>query len=438
MIRAIASGGISAGAGEGAAKVRRVAGIAGLAAMLALAGCNQSGRPPAGSAPPPEPQPAAAAPAPNSVGSPAASSYTVVAGDTVHGVANRFGVPIRSLIDLNGLQPPFTLTPGQVLNIPDQRVHIVAPGDTINSISQQYGIDASTLVRTNAIPEPYTILVGQTLVLPAPIEPVSVAAAPVATTEGAVVSAPLPAETAAASELPDVEPSAEPGPTVPVPTPTGSTQGLEAPPVVLPGAGAGVASPPPPKPDGGGTQPAAAANAADPTAPAATPSLPVETAPDATAADNAGTDAAGTQTAAVDPMLIEPAARSSGMFLWPVTGKVVSEFGPKADGLHNDGINIAAPIGTPVRAAENGVVVYAGNELRGFGNMLLIRHADGFVTAYAHNESLLVARGETVERGQIVARVGASGNVETPQLHFEIRQGTDAVDPRDYLGTPGA
>jgi murein DD-endopeptidase MepM/ murein hydrolase activator NlpD len=145
-----------------------------------------------------------------------------------------------------------------------------------------------------------------------------------------------------------------------------------------------------------------------------------------------------TQTAAVDPMLIEPAARDDQTFLWPVTGKVVSEFGPLADGLHNDGINIAAPMGTPVRAAENGVVVYAGNELRGFGNMLLIRHADGFVTAYAHNESLLVARGDTVERGQIIARVGSSGNVDSPQLHFEIRVGTDAVDPRDYLGSSGA
>ena len=173
----------------------------------------------------------------------------------------------------------------------------------------------------------------------------------------------------------------------------------------------------------------------EPTAPAATPSLPVET-----VAPTATTEAAPaeTQEAAVDPMLIEPAARGDQTFLWPVTGKVVSEFGPLSDGLHNDGINIAAPRGTPVRAAENGVVVYAGNELRGFGNMLLIRHADGFVTAYAHNESLLVARGDTVERGQIIARVGSSGNVDSPQLHFEIRVGTDAVDPREYLGSSGA
>jgi murein DD-endopeptidase MepM/ murein hydrolase activator NlpD len=101
--------------------------------------------------------------------------------------------------------------------------------------------------------------------------------------------------------------------------------------------------------------------------------------------------------------------------------------------LHNDGINIAAPKGTPVRAADNGVVVYVGNELRGFGNLVLIKHADNWVTAYAHNETTLVSRGDKVKRGQAIARVGNSGSVAEPQLHFEIRQGTRAVDPMGLL-----
>ncbi len=126
-----------------------------------------------------------------------------------------------------------------------------------------------------------------------------------------------------------------------------------------------------------------------------------------------------------------PPAR--GGFVWPVRGKVISSFGAKSKGLHNDGINIAARRGTPVRAAENGVVVYAGNELRGFGNMLLIKHAGGWITAYAHNEKLLVGRGDKVRRGQIVARVGSSGSVTKPQLHFEMRKGKQAVNPRKYL-----
>ena len=119
-------------------------------------------------------------------------------------------------------------------------------------------------------------------------------------------------------------------------------------------------------------------------------------------------------------------------------GRVIAGFGPREGGLHNDGINIAAERGTQVRAAENGVVVYAGNELRGFGNLLLIKHADGWTTAYAHADKLLVRRGDRVERGQPIATVGQTGNVDRPQLHFEIRRGPRAVDPRDELGAARA
>lgn len=129
----------------------------------------------------------------------------------------------------------------------------------------------------------------------------------------------------------------------------------------------------------------------------------------------------------------EPAALAGRGFAWPIKGEVVSEFGPIAKGQHNDGLNIAAPKGTGVQAAENGVVVYSGNELKGFGNLLLVKHADGWMTAYAHNDKLLVKKGETVTRGQTIATVGATGNVDSPQLHFEIRKGTEAVDPRKYL-----
>lgn len=128
-----------------------------------------------------------------------------------------------------------------------------------------------------------------------------------------------------------------------------------------------------------------------------------------------------------------PPARSGRGFVWPVKGRVISRFGPKAKGLQNDGINIAAPRGTPVRAAENGVVAYAGNELRGFGNLLLIKHTGGWITAYAHNERLLVKRGEKVRKGQGIATVGSSGSVDRPQLHFELRRGMRATDPSKYL-----
>jgi murein DD-endopeptidase MepM/ murein hydrolase activator NlpD len=133
----------------------------------------------------------------------------------------------------------------------------------------------------------------------------------------------------------------------------------------------------------------------------------------------------------------EPPQGTDG-FVWPVEGSVISDFGAKGGGRYNDGINIAAAAGTPVRAAESGIVAYAGNEVRGFGNMLLLKHSHGWVTAYAHNGELLVQRGERVQRGQVIARVGQSGSVDRPQLHFEIRKGKRAVDPMQELRRPSA
>jgi murein DD-endopeptidase MepM/ murein hydrolase activator NlpD len=129
----------------------------------------------------------------------------------------------------------------------------------------------------------------------------------------------------------------------------------------------------------------------------------------------------------------KPPPREGRNFLLPVRGVIVSKFGVQGKGLRNDGINIAAPLGTPVRAAEAGIVVYSGNALLGFGNMVLIRHADGFMTAYAHNRALRVARGDVVRRGQVIAEVGRTGNVSTPQLHFEVRKGKTAVNPARYI-----
>lgn len=120
-------------------------------------------------------------------------------------------------------------------------------------------------------------------------------------------------------------------------------------------------------------------------------------------------------------------------FMWPVKGAVVSNFGVVGKGRRNDGINIKAAIGTNVKAADKGVVAYAGNELKGFGNLVLIKHTDGYITAYAHNDKLYVKKGQKVLRGEKIATVGRTGSVNTPQLHFEVRAGKKAVNPRQYL-----
>ena len=141
--------------------------------------------------------------------------------------------------------------------------------------------------------------------------------------------------------------------------------------------------------------------------------------------------AAPTQTAALP--VPEPPPSSGGRLLWPVAGNVLSEFGPKPNGQHNDGINIVVAKGTPVKAADDGVVAYAGNELKGYGNLVLIRHDNGFVSAYANNGELKVKRGDKVNRGQTIATSGQTGNVSSPQLHFELRKGSTPVDPMPYL-----
>jgi len=133
------------------------------------------------------------------------------------------------------------------------------------------------------------------------------------------------------------------------------------------------------------------------------------------------------------PATPAPPVHGTGVFQWPVRGHVLAGYGSGRDGTHNDGINIAAPRGAAVEAADVGVVAYTGNELRGYGNLVLVKHSNGWISAYAHCDLILVKRGDKVARGQVIARVGSTGNVAEPQLHFELRRGNRAVDPREFL-----
>ena len=120
-------------------------------------------------------------------------------------------------------------------------------------------------------------------------------------------------------------------------------------------------------------------------------------------------------------------------YMWPVKGKIISKFGLLAKGLRNDGINISADIGNPVLAIESGKIVYAGNEIQAFGNLILIKHYNDKTSAYAHLDKINVKKGESVNKGQIIALVGNSGKVSIPQLHFEIRDKNGPLDPLKYL-----
>jgi murein DD-endopeptidase MepM/ murein hydrolase activator NlpD len=127
--------------------------------------------------------------------------------------------------------------------------------------------------------------------------------------------------------------------------------------------------------------------------------------------------------------------RSVGRFAWPIKGKLVSKFGAKKGGVFNDGINITARAGSKIKASEAGTVVYTGNGLKGYGNLMIIRHSGGWMTAYAHSKSFAVKKGQKIRKGQVIAYVGRTGNVTKPQVHFAIRKGRDAVDPMKYLAS---
>ncbi|MCA0451750.1 MAG: M23 family metallopeptidase, partial [Proteobacteria bacterium] len=286
------------------------------------------------------------------------------------------------------------LNPGDRLTIPAVRVHEVRSGDTASQVAQRYSVSLADLVRANGIEAPYIIRIGQRLVIPGSAQQ----------TQTAIAAAPIPTPV----QRP-VEQAALPPPTA---------QQAPPPVAVLP-------MPTPP------------ASSAPPSPSAATPPVAVVTPPPAQPAPQAAPQPAPPVPSALTaPEPVDPAR--AGRFLWPVRGIVVSDYGPKPGGLQNDGVNIAAPRGTPFRAAEAGTVIYAGNELRGFGNLLLVRHDGGYVTAYAHADELLVQRGDNVRRGQTIGRVGSSGGVATPQLHFEVRRGTRAVNPAEYLGSQSA
>jgi murein DD-endopeptidase MepM/ murein hydrolase activator NlpD len=135
------------------------------------------------------------------------------------------------------------------------------------------------------------------------------------------------------------------------------------------------------------------------------------------------------------PATYSPAPAGTLSFTWPLSGPVIADFGTNVSGERNDGINIAVPFGTPIHAAAAGEISYAGNELRGYGNLVLIKHDDGYVTAYAHAERLIVNRGDYVTKGQVIGYAGQSGDVTSPQLHFEIRRGVTPVNPRTMLAS---
>jgi len=289
----------------------------------------------------------------------------------------------------------------------------VGYGETIDTIARRHNVPASVLMRTNGIREASQIRPGQRLVIPRYVPAVSqTAAASGNTTAGNIhvvragdtlmsVSRRTGVSVAVLARVNHIQPS------------TKLSIGDR---LTIPASGHAVA---------------------------AAPFTPPQVAQSRTAPMQKVASLAPVQSAQVAKAEAQPAeavvktAEPSGSmpsFRWPVRGRVIAGFGSKPNGAQNDGINLAVPEGTPIKAADDGVVAYAGNELKGYGNLVLIRHSNGFVSAYAHASELTVKRGDTIKRGQVIAHAGQTGNVTSPQLHFEIRKGSTPVDPTQYLG----
>lgn len=310
-----------------------------------------------------------------------------------------------------------------VVQAPQAGSIIVAQGETVYRIASRHNLPVRAVIDANHLSPPYRLQIGQRLILPAP--------APQPTMAHAAPASPAPLTAKAENRPPDVQTQSLPETSQPaLPTLTGSRVLMIAMSPALGNEERGNFPQTQPPPE----QQAQPLTQQQPPLPQAKPPAPAQ-AQAATEAQPVSATAIGkpmAKPAEAYAPLAEPPVMKGG-FAWPARGKLLARFGVIGKGQRNDGLNIEVPRGAPIRAAADGIVAYAGNELRGFGNLLLIKHANGWVTAYAHNDDLLVRRGDKVKLGQVIAKAGATGNVRTPQLHFEMRKNGDAVDPQHHL-----
>jgi murein DD-endopeptidase MepM/ murein hydrolase activator NlpD len=380
-------------------------------------------------------------PLPPAVAAP--QSYPVAAGGGVSGGGRGLGSytpPAQPRLEATGTVPPRSVAAAQPVG--GTKI-IVGTSDTLDVLAKRYHVTPQAIMAANGYKGPRALSPGQQLVIP---HPGAVAAAPapvMAPVAAAPAMAPKPVAAVAAppsshfvnrgdtlasiarknhisaAELAranGLAPSAKLKLGTKLTVPGAKTAAVAAPLAPAPVAAAPVAA---------ALQPVAAAPA--PTTKMAAVAQPAQSARLAQA------------TANIEEKPAEPPAKAAETtsslptFRWPVRGKVITSYGAKTNGKSNDGINVAVPEGTPVKAAEDGVVAYSGNELKGYGNLVLVRHSNGYVTAYAHASELLVKRGDPIKRGQVIAKSGQSGEVASPQLHFEIRKGSSPVDPLQFL-----
>ena len=323
----------------------------------------------------------------------------VADGETAEIIGKRYGVPTNALLQVNGLRSAAEVRPGTQITIP------IYTATGREAVTPTHVAEAEPRVEApvrKAETVPARVTTPASRVAAATPHATKVMAQTTPATKGGT------AKMAAARTTPVSTASLQPHPLGKLPV------------------GKAVASAPMAAPL---AKVAPQVAKAEPAAAPAAMAKPAKVAAVAPAAASVAPQAAPPPAAAAAPAAA--VAENNPEFRWPARGRIIQGFKGGSGG--NDGINIAVPEGTSVKAAEGGVVAYAGSELKGYGNLVLIRHPNGYVTAYANNGEIDVKRGETVKRGQQIAKSGQSGNVSSPQLHFELRKGSTPIDPTQYL-----
>jgi len=373
-----------------------------------------------------------ALPAPAAV---APSAYPASSGGVSGGGRgiSSYAPPSRSPIEITATVPPRSVAAARP-SAQNGATIIVGTSDTLDGLAKRYNVSAAAILQANGYKGPRALSPGQQLIIPkqTAVAAAAPALAPAASKPVAAVAGPSSVhvvnrgDTLISIARRNNVPVGELARANNLDQTAKLSLGMK---LTVPGSRSAAAAP--------AAQPVAAVAPAQPATTVAVPATKMASAglPQAARLASATTNVVEEKPVVVEQAPVKPSEATGALptFRWPVRGKVITTYGAKTNGKSNDGINLAVPEGTPVKAAEDGVVAYSGNELKGYGNLVLVRHSNGYVTAYAHASELMVKRGDTIKRGQIIAKSGQSGEVGSPQLHFEIRKGSSPVDPLQFL-----
>jgi murein DD-endopeptidase MepM/ murein hydrolase activator NlpD len=322
-------------------------------------------------------------------------------GDTLYSISKKNDVPLRDLIESNNLEPPYALKAGSALKVSSPNYHESREGDTLYSISRMYDMKVNDVIALNNLKFPYSIYPGDKV-------KVTKKAGENKNIEikKGDKNIQIASESKPKNEKSSFKPSEEKAKEISEKNHSKEIEKYGFKPSEVRAMEINNKN--------NATNSKTAQNIINPT-------------------KNEIVETKLSINKPIDKDSIKKIANKTNRFSWPVRGEVISKFGPKSAGLYNDGINIKASEGQAVGASEDGIVAYVGNELKGYGNLVIIKHSGGWISAYAHLKNSLVARGQKINKGQKIGNVGNSGKVKFPQLYFGLRKGRDAVNPESYL-----